>query len=88
VGNLLGNEKFEQFEDDNTDTVIYGLNKMIGLLLNFNPNCVELLGCKPEHYFILSDEGKQLIANRKIFLSRKCIKTFGSYANNQLRRLQ
>lgn len=88
VGSLLGNEEFEQFEDDNTDTVIYGLNKMIGLLLNCNPNCIEILGAKPEHYFIVSPEGQELIDNRKIFLSRRAIKTFGGYANSQLRRLQ
>ena len=88
VDSLLGVNEFEQYEDRNTDTVIYGLNKMIKLLLGGNPNCIEILGAKPEHYFILSDEGKQLIENRKIFLSRRCIKTFGSYANNQLRRLQ
>ena len=85
VDSLLGVNEFEQYEDRNTDTVIYGLNKMIKLLLGGNPNCIEILGAKPEHYFILSDEGKQLIENRKIFLSRRSIKTFGSYANNQLR---
>lgn len=88
LSSLLGVTEFEQFEDKNTDTVIYGLNKMIGLLLNCNPNCIEILGAKPEHYFYLSNEGKQLIDNRKIFLSRRAIKTFGGYANAQLRRLQ
>lgn len=88
LSSLLGVTEFEQFEDKNTDTVIYGLNKMIGLLLNCNPNCIEILGAKPEHYFCLSNEGQQLIDNRKIFLSRRAIKTFGGYANAQLRRLQ
>lgn len=85
---LLGNETFEQFEDKNTDTVIYGLNKYIDLLLGCNPNVLESLGCKPEHYFIISPEGQLLLDNKKIFLSRRAIKTFGGYANSQLRRLQ
>lgn len=85
---ILGNGKFEQFEDHATDTVIYGLNKIVDLLLNCNPNVIEMLGCKPEHYFLLSEEGKALIANRKKFLSRRAIKSFGGYANTQLRRLQ
>lgn len=67
VESLLGNTEFEQFEDRNTDTVIYGLNKMIGLLLQCNPNCIEILGAKPEHYFIISPEGQLLLDNRKIF---------------------
>lgn len=88
IESLLGNEEFEQFEDKNTDTVIYGLNKMFKLLLQCNPNTCEILGCKPEHYFELSKAGNMLLQNRKIFLSKRAIYTFGGYANAQLRRLQ
>ena len=31
---LLGFTEFEQYEDDKTDTVIYGFNKLVKLLLN------------------------------------------------------
>jgi predicted nucleotidyltransferase len=48
---------------------------------------VELLGCKPEHYLYLSPIGQELINNRHLFLSKKCIYSFGGYANQQLRRL-
>lgn len=88
VDSLLGNKVFEQYEDDATDTVVYGLNKMFKLLLECNPNTIEQLGSKPEHYIILNDDGKKLIENRKIFLSKRAIYTFGGYANSQLRRLQ
>ena len=88
VGSLLGNRVFEQYEDEATDTVVYGLNKMFKLLLECNPNTIEQLGSKPEHYIILNDDGKKLIENRKIFLSKRAIYTFGGYANSQLRRLQ
>jgi len=88
IDTLLANNEFEQFEDRNTDTVIYSLNKMVDLLLALNPNTCEMLGCKPEHYFYLSAEGQQLIDNRKLFLSKRAVKTFGGYANAQLRRLQ
>ena len=88
IESLLGNEEFEQFEDRKTDTVIYGMNKMFKLLLQCNPNCIEILGCKPDHYFELSKAGKELLKNRKIFLSKRAIYTFGGYANAQLRRLQ
>ena len=88
LDSLLGNKVFEQYEDKTTDTTIYGLNKMIKLLLECIPNTIEQLGSKPEHYIILNDDGKKLIENRKIFLSKRAVYTFGGYANAQLRRLQ
>lgn len=84
---ILTNKKFEQFVNEETDTTIYGLNKLISLLVNVNPNTIELLGCKPEHYLYLSPIGKELLDNKHIFLSKKCVYSFGGYANQQLRRL-
>ena len=84
---ILTNQNFEQVVDTTTDTTIYSLNKMIGLLTNCNPNTIEILGLKPEHYLYLTDVGKTLIENRHLFLSKKCIHTFGGYAYAQLRRL-
>lgn len=84
---LLGMD-FEQVVDENTDTTIYSFNKMLELLSKTNPNTIEILGCLPEHYLYLSDIGKELINNRKMFLSKICIHTFGNYANSQLRRME
>ena len=72
---------------EKTDTTIYSFNKLITLLSNVNPNTIEMLGCKPEHYLYLSPVGQELINNRHLFLSKKCIYSFGGYANQQLRRL-
>lgn len=85
---LLGLSAFEQVVNTETDTTIYSFNKLISLLINCNPNTIELLGCKPEHYFMLNDIGKQMIDNRKLFLSQKAVASFGGYATQQLRRLQ
>ena len=85
---LIGLTKFEQYVDDNTDTVIYGFNKMVNLLLSCNPNTIELLGLKPEHYLYLNDIGQMLLDNKGVFLSKKAIQSFGGYADAQLRRLQ
>lgn len=71
-----------------TDTTVYSFNKMIQLLTSNNPNTIEILGCKPEHYLHLSDIGKELLDNRKMFLSKICIHTFGGYAGSQLRRME
>ena len=85
---LIGLTEFEQYVDENTDTVIYAFNKIITLLLSCNPNTIELLGLNPEHYLYLNDIGKMLLANRKLFLSKRAINSFGGYADAQLRRLQ
>lgn len=85
---LLGMSNFEQFIDNRTDTTIYGFNKLIKLLTNCNPNTIELLGCKKEHYFLLTPIAQDLINNRKMFLSQKAVNSFSGYAMQQLRRLQ
>lgn len=83
---LLGRD-FEQVIDNETDTMIYSLLKVIGLLANANPNILEMLFLKPEHYIKLSEAGKLLVENRHLFLSQKCFYTFGGYARQQLRRI-
>ena len=85
---LIGLTQFEQYVDENTDTVIYAFNKMVKLLLSCNPNTIELLGLKPEHYLYLNDSGQMLLDNKRLFLSRRAIQSFGGYADAQLRRLQ
>ena len=84
---LIGND-FEQVVETNTDTTIYSLDKIIKLLCSCNPNVIELLGLRPEHYIVLTDSGKMLLDNRKLFLSKKAVNSFGGYANAQLRRLE
>lgn len=84
---ILTNKKFEQFVHEETDTTIYGFNKLVNLLTNVNPNTIEMLGCRPEHYLYISPIGQELIDNRYIFLSKKCVHSFGGYASSQLRRL-
>jgi len=85
---LLGLTNFEQVVHTQTDTTVYSFNKLIKLLLNCNPNTIEMLGCKPEHYFLLTDTGRMMIENRKLFMSKRAVHSFGGYATQQLRRLE
>ena len=85
---IIGLKNFEQFINEETDTTIYGLRKLISLILNCNPNTIEMLGTKPEHLFICTKYGKILRDNIDLFLSKKAIGSFGGYANQQLRRLE
>lgn len=82
-------EDFEQVQTPfPDDVVIYSSNKFIRLLSNSNPNVIEWLGLKPEHYLQINDAGKLLLDNKKLFLSRDCIFTFGGYAKSQWRKLR
>lgn len=85
---ILSGHCFEQVCDNVTDTTIYSFNKIVNLLSNCNPNTIELLGLKPEHYLFISEEGKQLLNNKDVFLSQRAAYSFGGYANQQLRRLE
>lgn len=84
---ILCNENFEQVTDIPTDTTVYSFTKLIQLLTDCNPNTIEILGLKPEHYLYLSDIGREMLDNRKMFLSRKAISSFSGYATAQFRRL-
>lgn len=85
---LIGFDRYEQYEDQETDSVIYTFNKAIKLFLECNPNTIELLGLNPEHYLLLHPIGKDLIARSQMFLSKRAINSFSKYASSQLRRLQ
>lgn len=84
---LLGQD-FEQIVEKETDTTVYSIKKIFNLLAGSNPNTIEILGCKPEHYLYLSDVGKEILENKEIFLSQRAINAFKGYAFQQLSRLQ
>ena len=83
---LLGND-FDQVLNTDTDTSIYSFNKMIKLLAENNPNTLEILFLNPEHYLYTSEIGQELLDNKDMFLSQKCIHTFWGYSDQQSRRM-
>ncbi|MBC1795936.1 nucleotidyltransferase [Listeria booriae] len=85
---LLGLQTFEQFEEKETDTVIFGAKKFIKLCAQSNPNVLELLGVEEEDILICSDAGRMVRDNTDLFLSKRVEQTFGNYAKAQLKRLQ
>lgn len=84
---ILCGENFEQVMDIPTDTTVFSFTKLIQLLTDCNPNTIEILGLRPDHYLYLSDIGRELLDNRKMFLSRKAVNSFSGYATAQFRRL-
>lgn len=84
---ILGSSNFEQVVNEATDTTIYSLRKIVSLLSSCNPNTIEILGLKPEHYLYISPIGQELLDNKKLFLTKRAVQSFGGYAFAQLRRL-
>lgn len=84
---ICTNQNFEQFIDEATDTTIYSFNKIVSLLCNCNPNVIEIMGLKPEHYLYINKYGQILLDNVDLFLSQKAVNSFCGYATAQLRRL-
>lgn len=84
----LGLTDFEQYIDTKTDTVIYSLKKFLKLVRECNPNIIEMLYSRPEHYLYVSKVGKILLENRDLFLTKRAAYSFGGFANQQLNRLE
>lgn len=78
----------EEFIDSQTDTVIYSFRKFIKLLINCNPNILELLGTNNEHILLVNKIGSLIRDNYSLFLSKKAYDTFIGYASSQLKRLE
>lgn len=83
---LLGKD-FEQVVNTDTDTTVYSFKKIVNLLANVNPNTIETLYTREDQILYMNEAGKLLRDNRDMFLSKKCVYSFGGYANQQLRRL-
>lgn len=61
---LIGLTSFDQYEDLNTDTVIFSFSKLVNLLLNCNPNTIESLGLDEDQYVIKTAVGQELLDHR------------------------
>lgn len=85
---LSMNYREKPYEDSRTDTVIYPLKKIVDLLLDVNPNCIEILGTEEEHIIKITEIGKVLRDNVELFLSKRAIGSFGGYALSNLNRIR
>jgi predicted nucleotidyltransferase len=82
----FGLENFESYhspEGSETDTVIYSLQKYVQLAIQNNPNVLEILFTKSEHFKWLHPYGESLIAIRHQFLSKQFFQRINGYARSQ-----
>lgn len=85
---LLGytQNKFEQYIDNKTDTVIYGFNKYIKMLMECNPNILEIVGSN--RFIYISPLGEKIIQNLDKFITSRVGAKFAGYANAQLAKIR
>jgi predicted nucleotidyltransferase len=78
----------QEIKRDEWDIVIYEMKKAIGLLLQGNPNILSLLWVEPKNYINITDAGKYLIENRKLFVGKHVYRAFTGYAYSQLHKME
>lgn len=77
-----------RINDPPYDVVLYETRKMLGMLENANPNVLIQLWNRPEDMLFVTPEGRLLIDNRDLFLSKKVAQTFAGYAAGQLAKMK
>jgi predicted nucleotidyltransferase len=96
MGVSIGNEEhyigLNSFEHKRTqegkwDVIVYELKKYIQLLLKSNPNVLCLLWLPEKYRIFTNKEGRELINNRDIFVSKNIYHSFTGYAYGQLHRM-
>ena len=79
-------EPSKQISDEKNDTTYYSLKRFFELAQIANPNIIELLWMPEDCIKITSTTMEKLIANRDLFISKKCFHTHSGYAYSQIHR--
>ncbi len=82
----LNHKPKDTIQTNDPDRCDQEVEKFITLALANNPTILEMLWV-PE-YTTLTEEGRLLVDNRNIFLSKRVLQTFGGYAIQQMKRLE
>jgi uncharacterized protein len=85
-----GASRKEQTTPGAHEHVYFEYLKFVGLCVNFNPNVVPLLWA-PDSLILHQDPyglGRDLIAHRRIFSSRRAIQSFTGFAKSQLSKVR
>lgn len=90
IGYYLGIlNSFEQAEiKGDPDVVIFDIRKFIKLVLDTNPNVIELLFIDSADWFKTTKQWEMLYEHRDSFISKRAKYTFSGYAISQLKRIR
>ena len=85
--NNYGSRGTKEIVRDEWDIVVYELRKYISLLVKSNPNVLSLLWMEETDYITVTDEGRLLMDNRDMFVSKQAYHSFVGYAHGQAHRM-
>lgn len=83
---LLGMDTFDHWVDETTDTTIFSFNKAVKLMCSGNPNMLEQLGNADDLVISYHPATKLLMDNKKLFLSRQVVYSFGGFADKLFKK--
>jgi predicted nucleotidyltransferase len=86
IDQILGYQKVEQLENSTNDIVIYCLSKIIHLIAEGNPNCMEALFIDEEEILFATDDYWYLRSQRDKLVSKIVKHKYSGYAISQLKR--
>jgi predicted nucleotidyltransferase len=85
---LLSEDEQRIVKETKIEGTVYNITKMAELMLNNNPNCLEVLFVNESHLLKATKAAQTLRDNRDLFLSAKCVFTYSGYAHSQLKRMK
>jgi predicted nucleotidyltransferase len=86
---FFGLKRFDQYQDyPGEDKTIYNIKKVIGLIADNNPNCLDLLFVPERCLLKVTPYWQKVMDNSHLFISKKCKFTFSGYAISQLNRIK
>lgn len=83
---LLGMDIFDHWVDETTDTTVFSFNKAVKLMCSGNPNMLEQLGNADDLVISYHPATKLLMDNKKLFLSRQVVYSFGGFADKLFKK--
>jgi len=81
-------KNFEQWINKSPDVTIFNIIKFFNLIINCNPNIIDILYVPEECVLHCDNVGKIVRENRHIFLSKKAFHSFKGYAYSQIHKIK
>ena len=83
---ILGLNTYQEHAVINKDETYYEIRRFIELLCKANPTCLELVFSPADCILINEPEFSAILETRDLFITKRCIVTFGHYAMTQLEK--
>lgn len=85
---LLRRKSFEQYEDKESDVVIWGVAKFFELLEKGSPNTVEILFAPEKSYEVLTVTGDEVLNYKHLFVSKNLTNAIRGFASGEWLKAQ